>query len=121
MQFGLTIEKLLLIGLIAVLIVGPERLPRAAEGFARLVRRSKVYFQDGKKRLRDEMGPELSDVDWRRLDPRQYDPRRIIRDALLDEPKPTTPPAHPTISGAEARKAQVEPFQDPPRFDSEAT
>ena len=34
MTFGLTFEKLLLIGLIAVLIIGPERLPRAAEAFA---------------------------------------------------------------------------------------
>ena len=35
--------------------------------------------------LREEMGPEIDDVDWRKLDPRQYDPRRIIREALTDE------------------------------------
>jgi sec-independent protein translocase protein TatB len=91
MTFGLTFEKLLLIGLIAVLIIGPERLPRAAEGFARIVRKAGEYLRDTKSRVREEMGPELDDVDWRKLDPRQYDPRRIIRDALLEEPEPATP------------------------------
>ena len=40
MTFGLTFEKMLLIGLIAVLIIGPDRLPKAAEGFARMVRKA---------------------------------------------------------------------------------
>jgi sec-independent protein translocase protein TatB len=35
MFFGITIEKLLVIGVIAALLVGPERLPRYAESFAR--------------------------------------------------------------------------------------
>lgn len=111
MQFGLTFEKLLLIGLIAVLIVGPERLPRIAEGFAKVVRRAGEYLRDTRTRVRDEMGPELDDVDWRKLDPRQYDPRRIIRDALLEEP---TPPAHPMAAAAAI--AEPEPRTPPQRF-----
>ena len=38
-----------------------------------------------KERLREEMGPDFDDVDWKKLDPRQYDPRRIIREALLED------------------------------------
>jgi sec-independent protein translocase protein TatB len=38
-----------------------------------------------KERMKEEMGPEFDDVDWQKLDPRQYDPRRIIRDALLTD------------------------------------
>ena len=34
------------------------------------------------------MGPEFDEVDWTKLDPRQYDPRRIVREALLDDPAP---------------------------------
>ena len=37
----------------------------------------------GAKDAREEMGPDF-DVDWKKLDPRQYDPRRIIREALTD-------------------------------------
>lgn len=124
MTFGLTFEKLLLIGLIAVLIIGPERLPRAAEGFARMVRKAGEYLRDTKSRMREEMGPELDDVDWRKLDPRQYDPRRIIRDALLEEPQPATP-AQATATIAEPIAPRTSPptfsADDLPPFDSEAT
>jgi sec-independent protein translocase protein TatB len=32
------------------------------------------------------LGPEFDEVDWKKLDPRQYDPRRIVRDALSLQP-----------------------------------
>lgn len=123
MTFGLTFEKLLLIGLIAVLIIGPERLPRAAETFARLVRRAGEYIRDTKSRMRDEMGPELDDVDWRKLDPRQYDPRRIIRDALLEEPQTATATkAKSTIMEPVAPRApQVFTAENRPPYDPEST
>lgn len=123
MTFGLTFEKLLLIGLIAVLIIGPERLPRAAEGFARMVRKAGEYIRDTKSRMRDEMGPELDDVDWRKLDPRQYDPRRIIRDALLEEPQPATATkAKATIMEPVAPRApQVFSAENRPPYDPEST
>lgn len=123
MQFGLTFEKLLLIGLIAVLIVGPERLPRMAEGFAKVVRRAGEYLRDTRTRVRDEMGPEIDDVDWRKLDPRQYDPRRIIRDALLEEPKPATRMAAPTAIAEPAPRAAPQTLAagELPPFDAEAT
>lgn len=117
MTFGLTFEKLLLIGLIAVLIIGPERLPRAAEAFASIVRKAGEYIRDTKSRVREEMGPELDDVDWRKLDPRQYDPRRIIRDALLEEPEPATPAqatANDRGAGGPAHRAADLQRREPP-------
>lgn len=122
MQFGLTFEKLLLIGLIVVLIVGPERLPRVAEGFAKWVRRAGEYVRDTKSKMRDEMGPELDDVDWRKLDPRQYDPRRIIREALMDDPAPVA--AAPKTVIAEPKQPRIpQEFSatERPPFDPEAT
>jgi sec-independent protein translocase protein TatB len=128
MFFGLTIEKLLVLGVIAALLIGPERLPRYAESLARLTTRARDFVRNAKTRVRDEMGDDFDDVDWRTLDPRQYDPRRIIREALLDDaPVPTvraasagaaiaatspTPPARPSDS--------FTPGEAPP-FDSEAT
>lgn len=103
MEFGLNFEKLLLIGVIAVLLVGPDRLPKYAEAFARLVRRAGEMLRDTKSRVRDEMGPEIDDVDWRRLDPRQYDPRRIIRDALFEEPSGASSVAPPVVKAPTAK------------------
>ncbi|KQP01561.1 twin-arginine translocase TatA/TatE family subunit [Leifsonia sp. Leaf264] len=89
-MFGLTFEKLLIIGVIAVFLLGPERLPHYAAQLGRLVRQLRDMANGAKDRMRDEMGPDFDDVDWKKLDPRQYDPRRIIREALLDE-EPVTP------------------------------
>jgi sec-independent protein translocase protein TatB len=131
MDFGLTFEKLLLIGVVAVLIVGPERLPMLAEKFAKFVRRAGEYIRDTKGRMREEIGPEIDDIDWRKLDPRQYDPRRIIRDALLEEPTPAAPAAAAAATVAEPAAAEKPQSQTmtrtsfdratPPPFDSEAT
>lgn len=77
--------KILVILVIAVFLLGPERLPEYARKLGDLVRNIRRMADGAKDRLRDEMGPEFDDVDWKQLDPRQYDPRRIIRDALLED------------------------------------
>ncbi len=92
MVFGLTIEKLILIGVIAALIVGPERLPAAAESLRRALIRARGFAKTAQEQMRDELGAEVTDLDWQRLDPRQYDPRRIIREALLADPEPAIAP-----------------------------
>lgn len=127
MTFGLTFEKLLVIGVIAVIIIGPERLPGAAEAFARLVRRAGEYLRDTKSKMREEYGDEIDELDWRKLDPRQYDPRRIIRDALLEEPAMAPAAASPRpaeLIEPVAPRPQAPAFftrTDPPPYDDEAT
>ncbi|KTR95931.1 translocase [Microbacterium testaceum] len=126
MFFGLTIEKLMLIGVVAALVIGPERLPKYAEALAKFTRRARETLQGAKSRMREEMGPEFDDVDWRKLDPRQYDPRRIIREALLDDTPTATMRAAGAAAAAEAA-ARVEPAKPPfvpgsvPPFDDEST
>jgi sec-independent protein translocase protein TatB len=74
--------ELLLLGILAVIVLGPERLPEYAAKFGRFVRQARAMADRAKEQLKDEMGPEFSDIDWRAYDPRQYDPRKIVRDAL---------------------------------------
>ena len=83
---GLTIDKFLVILVIAIFLLGPERIPHYAAQLGRLVRSVRDMADGAKERLREEMGPDFDDVDWKKLDPRQYDPRRIIREALLEDP-----------------------------------
>jgi sec-independent protein translocase protein TatB len=89
-MLGLSFDKLLVIAVIAIFVIGPERLPHYAAQLARLVKTVRSMADSAKERMRDEMGPDFDDVDWKKLDPRQYDPRRIIRSALLDEEPPDT-------------------------------
>lgn len=94
-SFGLTFDKLLIILVIALFLIGPDRLPGYAAQLARLVKTLRGFADGAKERMREEMGPEFDEVDWRKLDPRQYDPRRIIREALVDEVIPPAKPVSP--------------------------
>ncbi|WP_255447619.1 Sec-independent protein translocase TatB [Schumannella sp. 10F1B-5-1] len=85
MSLGLTFDKLLIILVIAVFLIGPERLPHYAAQLARLARGVRDMANGARDRMREEMGPEFDDIEWSKLDPRQYDPRRIIRDALTED------------------------------------
>ncbi|WP_395245755.1 Sec-independent protein translocase TatB [Agromyces sp. MMS24-K17] len=100
MTFGLTFEKLLLIGVIAALLVGPTRIPVYAAALGRFVSKLRALAQTTTDRVRDELGPEFTDEDWRALDPRRYDPRSIMRAALQDDPDADAPPATITRSRA---------------------
>ncbi|MBE1877093.1 twin-arginine translocase TatA/TatE family subunit [Myceligenerans pegani] len=84
-MFGINGWELGLIVILAVVLIGPERLPGYAEQLGRAVRRARGYLTDARSRVDEELGPEFRDVDWSKLDPRQYDPRKIVRDALLDD------------------------------------
>lgn len=82
---GLSIDKILVIIVIALVLLGPERLPMYAQKLGQLVKNVRRMSESAKDRLRDEMGEDFDQVDWKQLDPRQYDPRRIIRDALEED------------------------------------
>ena len=110
MSLGLSFDKLLIIGIIAVFLLGPERLPHYASQLARLVRAVRSMANGAKDRLRDEMGPDFDEIEWKKLDPRQYDPRKIIRDALLDDTVTVTAPAPaPAKSGEDSTRLPAPP------------
>ena len=123
MSFGLTFDKLLIIAIIAVFLIGPDRLPGYAAQLARLVKSLRSMADGAKERMREEMGPEFDEVDWKKLDPRQYDPRRIIREALVDEvtpaAKPVSSPAY--IESAYDQRQRKRGKARPAPFDGEAT
>ncbi len=84
-MFGLSGEKLLILGIIAVIVLGPERLPEYAKGLANIIKSLRRMANGAKTQMKDELGEDFEDLDWRKLDPRQYDPRRIIREALTED------------------------------------
>ena len=131
---GLTFDKLIIVGVIAVFLIGPDKLPGYAAQLARLIQRFREFANGAKTKVKEEMGEDFSEEDWRKLDPRQYDPRRIIREALAE---PLTPAvsAVPVSAASTARVSSAtqnspHPFNTPPSspvaggatpFDSEAT
>jgi len=122
--FGIDSEKLIILAVITALVLGPKRLPEYARKLAEWVRKFREFADNAQSQLSDELGEE---VDWRKLDPRQYDPRRIIRDALV-EPLPGSAAGasaapirgHSAAVAAMAAQEQLAPGEPAP-FDAEAT
>lgn len=91
-MFGLTFEKLVVVGLFAAVILGPQRLPVVVAYFAGLVGGVRRTMDAARVRAAAELGVPSDAASWRALDPRQYDPRRIIAEALAT-PVATADPA----------------------------
>jgi sec-independent protein translocase protein TatB len=83
--FGINGGEFIVLLVVAAVVLGPERLPQYAAQLGRLVRELRRMAQGASEQMREELGPEFDDIDWRKLDPRQYDPRRIVREALQDD------------------------------------
>ncbi|WP_022871893.1 preprotein translocase subunit TatA [Nesterenkonia alba] len=84
-MFGISGYQLLILIVLAIVLIGPERLPDYTRTLADWVRQLRRMAVDAKVRFRQETGTDFDDVDWHKYDPRQYDPRRIIREALAEE------------------------------------
>ncbi len=90
-MFGISPGEFVVLLAVAAVVLGPERLPDYARQLARLIRELRNMAQGAGAKVREEMGPEFDEIDWRKLDPRQYDPRRIVREALSDAFDPDDP------------------------------
>ncbi len=78
-MFDIGLGELAVIALIAVIVLGPERLPEFAAQAGRFVRRMKKYADGARDELRRELGPEFADLELRDLDP-----RRMVRKHLTE-------------------------------------
>ena len=103
--------ELLVIAMVGLFVLGPERLPAAAAWVASTVRTIRDYAVGARDQLRSELGPELEEFrkpleDLRSV--RDLDPRRAVRQHLLAEP-----PADGTWSGT-ATPATADPVTPGP-------
>ncbi len=134
-MFGINGPEFILLLIIGVLVIGPQRLPEYTQKLANLVKEVRRMANGAREQIKEEVGIDIDDVDWKKYDPRQYDPRRIIKEALLDDDtKPVSagaPAAVAAVSGAAAaaESAPVRPERVVERlapgesapFDTEAT
>lgn len=108
-MFGLTFEKLFLVAIIAGFVLGPARLPGYAHQLTRAVRTVRHFVDTTRTAAEADMGVPLRRSEWESMNLRQYDPRRIVHDALRDtEPlRDTGPPSEQVLAEA----ARVRPGQ----------
>ena len=119
MFFGINGSEVLLLVLIAIIVLGPQRMPEYAAKLARGIRQLRVMAEGAKGQLKEQLGPEYQDINWRQYDPRQYDPRRIVRQALIEPLEEATAGVKdlgaPTAAAAGAAASRSAVGTEPPR------
>jgi len=80
--------EILVLLVIGLFVLGPERLPTAAAWLGRTVRQIREYAQGAREQLRSELGPEFDNLrkpleDLRSI--RDLNPRRMMNRHLFDD------------------------------------
>lgn len=122
--FDINGYEFLILLVVGIVVLGPERLPEYAAKLARFVQQARQMASGARESLREQMGPEFDDIDWAQYDPRRYDPRRIVREALLEpfEPSGEEQDEKPVSAVmAPVAPAQVFDPSKPVPWDAEAT
>ena len=122
-MFDLSVTKLLVLAVIALVVFGPKELPKIASQAGRALRDLRRIAEGAKQDLREGLGPEFEEFDFDDLNP-----RRFVQKHLLDEPAATqanvsnagTVAAANGDNGSTGARATLEDGADPP-FDLEAT
>jgi sec-independent protein translocase protein TatB len=130
--FDLSLSKLLILGVLALLIFGPDQLPKIAGQAGRALRDLRRIAESAKADLQEGLGPEFRDFDITDLHPKNF-----VRKHLWDEfdgtsnggsttlPDGSQVPgiaAVPSTSGVHGSDGAslLAPGESPP-YDSEAT
>ena len=79
-MFDLSIPKLLILAVIALVIFGPNELPKMASQAGRALRDLRRIAEGAKNDLREGLGPEFADFDIEDLNP-----KRFMQKHLFDE------------------------------------
>ena len=107
-MMGIGFAEFLMIGVVALVVFGPDRLPDFARQAGRMVRQVRTLSRQARDDLRAELGPDYADFELTDLDPRRAI-RKHILEAWDDEDEPERP-----------RERPLRPGEVPP-YDSDAT
>ena len=70
-MMGIGFAEFLVIGVVALLVFGPDRLPDFAKQAGRMVRQVRTMSKQARDDIRSELGPEYADFELTDLDPRR--------------------------------------------------
>jgi sec-independent protein translocase protein TatB len=80
----LNVTKLLVLGVIALLVFGPERLPQMAAQAGRALREVRKLLDGAKSELAENLGPEFSQLDLADLNPRHFVRKHLVEEFTGD-------------------------------------
>ena len=104
-MFDLSLPKLLVLAVIALVVFGPDELPKIAAQVGRAVRDLRRIAEGATNDLREGLGPELADLEIEDLNPTRLAKRYLFGDPNPDQAAQQQPAAN---------RAPVTPGQHPP-------
>lgn len=116
-MLGIGLSELMIIAFVAVIVVGPEKVPELARQAGRFLSRIKLLATATRDELRAELGPEFADLELQDLDP-----RNVVRKHVLEAMREAEEEAE-----LEAAERERDPGQQAlaagelPPYDTEAT
>ena len=126
MLFDLSFFKLLVLGVIALVVFGPERLPSMAAQAGRALRELRRMAEGAKSELQENLPPEFSQLS--QLDLTDLNPKRFVRKHLIDEltgdgalSRTAADNGNGTVAATDTRTAVVLAPGERPPYDAEAT
>jgi sec-independent protein translocase protein TatB len=78
--------ELVVLALVGIIVLGPDRIPGVARDAARMIRQLRDMATGARSQLKNELGPEFADVGLDSLrELRSLNPRTAIQRALLGD------------------------------------
>ena len=107
----LSIPNLLVLIVIALVIFGPNELPKIASQVGRALGDLRRIAEDARSDLREELGPEFADFEMEDLNP-----KRFVHKHLFDDPdagQEAQQPARQATANGTALTSDERPASDP--------
>ena len=93
-MFDLSVTKILVLAVIALIVFGPNELPKVASQAGRMLRDLRRIAEGAKADLREGLGPEFENFDFEDLNPKTFVRKHLFdeaeQQALFDQFKATT-------------------------------
>lgn len=121
-MFDLSIPKLLILGVLGLMIFGPEQLPKMAAQAGKALRDLRRLAESAKSDLTESLGPEFHDFDFNDLNPKSFVRKHLLEDFDDDEFRWAGPSGGADgVGGFDQDRASSLLVHDSPPFDTDAT
>ncbi|GHB41096.1 sec-independent protein translocase protein TatB [Streptomyces viridiviolaceus] len=74
--------ELVTLVVLAVLVFGPDKLPKVIQDVTRTIRKIREFSESAKQDIREELGPEFKDFEFEDLNPKTFIRKQLDNDEL---------------------------------------
>jgi sec-independent protein translocase protein TatB len=109
--FDLSISKLLILAVIALVVFGPNELPKMAAQAGKALRDLRRIAEGAKNDLREGLGPEFENFELEDLNPKRFVQKHFLDDINGDSAKAAAqPPRQARTNGTLLAPGERTPF-----------